>query len=208
MVAAGPAMNFVCGAVAWLALQPRQASTGTARYFLWLTLAFNWLVAAGYLLVGAATGFGDWSVMLQRIQPSWHWRLPVGVGALLLYYGFRRVAGRELTRLTGIAKPNAATLGRLVLVPTGAAAVVALAAQAYGQGSDPLGLALAGGSTIFLGLTLLGIEGRNGDGPRTIDESRLHIKRSPAWLAVALLVAAAFVLLIGPGASFPLGPAS
>jgi hypothetical protein len=200
MVRAGPAMNFLSGAVAWLALQAPQARVGAGRYFLWLSLAFNWLVAAGYLLVGAATGFGDWSVLFQRIEPSWHWRVPAGAGALLFYCGFRWVAGRELTRLTGIAKPDAATLGRLVLVPTGAAAVVALGAQAYGQGSDPLGLALAFGSTFFVGLTLLGIEGRNGDGPRTIEESRLRIGHSVAWLTVAALVAAVFVLFIGPGA--------
>lgn len=202
MVAAGPAMNLLCGGLAWLALRPLPARVGARHFFLWLSLAFNWLVAAGYLLVGAATGFGDWPVLFQGIEPSWRWRVPVAVGALLLYVGFRWVIAREFVRLTGITKPDFSTLGRLILLPTGAAAVVAIAALVYGQGSDPLGIALACGSTIFLGLTLLGIEDRNGGGASTIAQSRLRIGRSGAWLAIAVAVAAVFILLIGPGASF------
>jgi len=192
IVAAGPAMNLVAGALAWFALRRLPAHAGTAHWFLWLCLAFNGLVAAGYLLVGAATGFGDWSVLFGSVEPAWHWRVPAAVVAVLALIGVRAIAAREFARLTGIAKPGLATWGRLVGVPTGAAAVVAIAAQAYGQGTDPLGLALASGSTLAVGLTLLGIEGHAGD-------ARLHIGRSHAWLVVAALLAAGFVLVVGPG---------
>jgi hypothetical protein len=193
IVAAGPALNLVAGALAWLALRRLSMRAGTAQWFLWLCLAFNGLVAAGYLLVGAATGFGDWSVLFGSIEPAWHWRVPAGIGAVLALIGMRAIAAREFARLTGIAKPGLATWVRLVGVPTGAAAAVAIAAQACGQGSDPLGLALASGSTLGVGLTLLGIEGPAGD-------ARLHVGRSHAWLVLAALLAAAFVLVIGPGA--------
>jgi hypothetical protein len=198
MVAAGPALNLLAGGAAWIALRDMQGPAGAWRYFLWLTLAFNWLVAAGYLFVGAATGFGDWAVLFQGIAPPWLWRVPAGIGAVLLYLGFRARVAREFLRMTGLARPDAATLARLVLVPTGAAAIVAMAAQAYGQGGDPLGFALAFGCTFVVGLSLWGIEDAQ-PGPVAIQASRLRIETSVAWFVAALVIAVSFVTVIGPG---------
>jgi hypothetical protein len=200
MVAAGPALNLLAGLLAWLALRRRDGAFGSTGYFLWLTLAFNWLVAAGYLFVGAATGFGDWGVLFQGVAPAWLWRVPAGIGAVLLYLFFRAQVAREFLRLTGLVRPGAATFVRTIGVPTGAAAIVALAAQAYGQGSDPLGLALALGCTAVVGLSLWGIEAAP-TGPASIDQSRLHVGRSVPWLVVAAGVAIAFIVWIGPGAT-------
>ena len=74
MIVAGPAANAVTGLLCLIALQAPSLRNGAFRFFLWLSFVFNWLVAAGYLLVGSATGFGDWGVVFAAVTPDWHWR--------------------------------------------------------------------------------------------------------------------------------------
>src|SRR5262249_10178329 len=49
IVAAGPAANFLVGLLCLVVLSMPARRAGAFRYFLWLSLCFNWLVAAGYL---------------------------------------------------------------------------------------------------------------------------------------------------------------
>src|SRR5581483_4585471 len=53
MVAAGPGANLLEGLVAYLLLRRASGKAGPAVYWLWLFFLQTWLVAAGYLLVGA-----------------------------------------------------------------------------------------------------------------------------------------------------------
>ena len=69
-------------------------ATAALRLFLWLSIAFQWLVAAGYLAVGAASGFGDWPVILPALS-SW----PARVGAIIVAAGGYVLALRALARL-------------------------------------------------------------------------------------------------------------
>lgn len=197
MIAAGPAANVVTGLLCLIALQAPSSRTGAFRYFLWLSFVFNWLVAAGYLLVGAATGFGDWGALFASVTPNWHWRVPAGALALASYLGTLRLAEREFHRETGIGSPTKRLLARMVLIPAAAAAVVAAGAEIYGQGAQPLGLGLALGCTLFVGVTLMGIGGQQG--ARTLDDSRLAIGFDLPLAVLALFVGAAFIAFIGPG---------
>lgn len=196
MVAAGPAMNVLAGLASLIALRATAAGATAGAYFLWLSLIFNWLVACGYVLVGAATGFGDWAVLFSGVRPDWMWRVPAGIGALLLYVSVLRLASREFAALTGLSDPDLAAKARLILVPTGAAAAVALAAEAR-QGAA-MGLALAFGCTFFVGLTLLGVG--TGSSERQARNGALRIRFNGAIVIAALAVAAVFILVVGPGA--------
>lgn len=195
MVAAGPGINLFAGLVSFLLLHRRGAISGAWRYFLWLVFVFNWLVAAGYAMVGAATGFGDWGVAFAAVHPDGLWRIPLGIAALALYVLTLRLASRIFVRITGLAHPDFATRARLMLVPTGAAAVIAIAAQIYGQGSDPLGLALAIGCTLVPGVTLVWAF----DGRTAQPESPLSVGFSGLWVLAGAAIAAGFILFVGPG---------
>lgn len=195
MVAAGPGMNLLAGLVSYLLLQRREAINGAWRYFLWLVFLFNWLVAAGYAMVGAATGFGDWGVVFAAVQPDWLWRVPLGIAALALYVVTLRLASRIFVRITGLAHPDLTTRLHLMLIPTGAAALIAIAAQLYGQGIDTLGLALAIGCTLVPGITLVWAF----DGKNVEPESPLRIAFNGLWVLAGAAVAVGFILFVGPG---------
>jgi hypothetical protein len=196
LVAAGPAMNGLVTVLSLIALHIGRPAGNAVRYFIWLCLVFNGLVAAGYLMVGAATGFGDWGVVFAGVQPDWHWRVPGFVIGLLAYIGLIEIAKREFRRLGDLHSVSRPVVMRLVLVPAGAAAIVAVAAQWYGHGLQMAGLALA--CTLGVGVTLLGIV--DPKGTRTIKDSALHIGLSVPAIVLALAVAAGFILWIGPGA--------
>src|SRR4029078_5199245 len=68
MVLAGPVANLAAGAVCWAILRGAPPRSAAVRLSLWLSVAFQWLVAAGYLAVGAASGFGDWPVILPALS--------------------------------------------------------------------------------------------------------------------------------------------
>ncbi len=195
MVAAGPAMNLLVGLACLIGLRMRSA--GTLAMFLWLSLVFNWMVAEGYLLIGALTGFGDWAVLFSGVHPALLWRVPAAAIALAAYMGTIALAGRTLTRLTGIEGPSRALLARLVLVPTGAAALVAIGAALAG-GGQPLRLALAIGSTLFVGLTLMGLAGTS---TAAIGACGLRVPFRAALVGLAVVVAGGFIVLVGPGAN-------
>src|SRR6185369_5300207 len=74
MVLAGPVANLAAGAVCWAILRGAPPRSAAVRLFLWVSVAFQWLVAAGYLAVGAASGFGDWPVILPALS-AWPARL-------------------------------------------------------------------------------------------------------------------------------------
>ncbi|HWA90219.1 MAG TPA: hypothetical protein VG889_09310 [Rhizomicrobium sp.] len=195
MVAAGPAANALAAAASLLALYRMRSDAW--RYFFWLSFVFNALVMCGYLLVGAATGFGDWAVLFAGVAPDWAWRLPAGIAALALYGQALKLASRAFVAVTALGRPSIAARARLILIPTGAAALVALAAEFQGGRTAPMALALAFGCTLFVGLTLMGVG--DGNAGRKLCESRLRLPlRVPAVILAALL-AAGFVLVVGPG---------
>lgn len=198
MVAAGPGMNVLAGLISLVALRIWPGRGQTARYFFWLCLIFNWLVASGYLLVGAVTTFGDWGVLFAGVRPAWAWRLPAIVIALCAYSGAITCAKKEFHRFDNPDSFTRRALARVVLIPTGAAAAIAVIAECYGQGARLWGLMLALGCTLCVGLTVMGIGGATGT--RTIENSFLRIEFSTTALALGVAVAAAFILCIGPGA--------
>lgn len=194
MVAAGPAANFTLALLAFAVMSVSRKPGGNFQFFLWLLFAFNWLVAAGYLLVGTLSGFGDWSRLLPP-EPDWIMRTAIAAFAVLAYWAGLGVLQQTYARMAGPGALSGQDLTRAVLVPTFAAGVVALAAQLYGGDTQVLSLILIFGCTFFVGCTLLMIE-RRAEHPGS---SGLNVTFSPPWIAAAIAVAAAFILFIGPG---------
>jgi hypothetical protein len=192
----GPGANLIGAVVYGLILRVAPPRSDSVRLFLWLSLAFNGLVAAGYMGVGGLTGFGDWPAVLASVRPSWLVRIGLVVVAVGLYVAFLRLAGGALKRGVGAAPITDGRLRRLVLFPALAAAVVAVGAEVYGQGAKPLGLALAVGCTLVVGFSLTSL-------PTVKTEAAtatgFQVRFSLAWIVVALAAAAFFILAVGPG---------
>jgi hypothetical protein len=197
MVLAGPLANVLAGAACWALLRWRAPSGAAARLFLWLSIAFQWLVAAGYLAVGAASGFGDWPVLLPSALTGWPGRvvaIGVAVGCYLL--ALRALARLGVERL-GPSLVGDARLRALALLPSVAAAAVAVLAELAGRRSQVLGIALALGCTAAVGASLLTLP-RFVAGQATSPGPGRTVPRATGWIVAGAGVAAGFIVLVGP----------
>jgi hypothetical protein len=195
MVLAGPMANLAAGALCWAILRAAPPRPATARLFLWLSIAFQWLVAAGYLAVGAASGFGDWPVILPALSA-----LPARLAAILVAAGGYLLTLRVLARL-GVQRLGASLLedrrlARVGLLPALGAGAVAVAAELVGARFQPLGLALAAGCTAVVGWSLLAV-------PRFLPEAAapgdpVPVRRNLGWILGGAAAAVGFVALVGP----------
>ena len=195
MVIAGPAFNLLAGGLCAAVLSPRRRSD-TLGYALWLTCAFNLLVACGYLIVGGVTTFGDWGVVFARARPQWAWRLALGVLGLAAYLAALRALAFLYLRLAGASGFDSDALRRRALWPGVSAALVACAAEIAG-GHPTLGsLGLALGCTLFVGWTLSRIGDFSPLATRCNNRALL-IPFQPAWLTGGILLAGLFVGIVG-----------
>ncbi|HEY5106028.1 MAG TPA: hypothetical protein VII73_04545 [Caulobacteraceae bacterium] len=198
MILCGPAINFFAGGLLFAVLRYAPPSGAAAREFLWLSFAFNLLVAFGYLVVGGASGFGDWGVLLAGVRPAILWRLPAVLVGAAGYYAALIVAARLYGRLNGAgAFAQGRLLGRTLVASAGAAIVACAAEIAGGRlAAGPLVLAL--GCTLAVGASLTRIGGftraRN-PGQATLTP----IRASPWLLAAGVAVALVFIFVVGPG---------
>jgi len=191
LVLAGPAMNVLAAALFLGLIWSPQRRGPARRLLLWLSFAFNALIMPGYLIVGGATGFGDWSVLLGGIHPAALWRIPAVIAGLGLYSGALALCVRTYVRLNG-AGLGPGRLWTRTVTPAAGAAGVACAAELFGGRTQPLTLALALGCTLFVGWTL----SRVGDPSAEPGEP---VPRSPWLIAIGLLVGVTFVVVVGPG---------
>ena len=195
MVLAGPLFNLIFGGACALAVRawPR---AGALSLFLWLSCAFNLLVACGYLAVGGVTGFGDWPYALAGVQPAWAWRAAAAVLGLAGYVAALRLLGRLYLAIAGASGLQSGRLAGRTLLPAAGAAVVACVAELAGGRIDLGGLALSLGCTLFVGWTLTRIEGlRLGREPPAA--ASLLVSFQPAWIAAAAVASLLFIFLIG-----------
>jgi hypothetical protein len=198
MVAAGPAANAIaaacCAALLWL----RPPTRPVLALLLWLGFAFNVLVAAGYLGVGALTGFGDWPFLFAGVSPPLAWRIPAGCIAIAAYAGCLSLAAALFRRQAGVGALARTRLWRRSMAPAAGAALVACLAEIYGGRAQPGPLLLALGCTLAVGLSLTNLDNavaRETTGSRDLGP----VPRTPWLIAVGLAAGTLFVLIIGPG---------
>jgi hypothetical protein len=198
MVAAGPAANVLAALLCLAALRVLTPRHPVAGLLLWLSFAFNALVACFYLAVGAATGFGDWPALFARVDPSFLWRMPAALIAVLGCYLCLGLAGGLFRRLAGHGPVAQARLWRRALWPATGAATVACAAEIVGGRAGLVPLLLALGCTLAVGLSLTSLSDavfRVRPGDRDLGP----VGRSFPLIVLAVAVAAGFVFAIGPG---------
>jgi hypothetical protein len=198
MIAAGPLANVVGAALVWAALRWARRLTPLAGLLLWLSFAFNALVACGYLFVGAATGFGDWPALFAWVDPPIAWRLPAALCAAGLYIGCLFLAAWRFRALAASGDRARARLRRRALIPAAGAAVMACAAELAGGRMSPMPLLLALGCTLAVGYSLTAMDGSLA-APHSGDRDLGPVPRKWWFVALAIAVAAWFVVVVGPG---------
>ncbi len=198
MIAAGPGANLLAALLCFAALRWLRLARPLVGLLLWLSFAFNALVACGYLAVGAATGFGDWPVLFARVDPAFLWRMPAALTAVVGYYVCLGVAGSLFRRLAGSGRTAQARLWRRAVWPATGAAVVACLAEITGGRFQVMPMLLALGCTLAVGFSLTSLSDAV-VGMRPGDGELGPVARSPVAIALAMLVATGFVFAIGPG---------
>jgi hypothetical protein len=191
----GPAANLIGAAIYGLILRLAPPRGDRVRLFVWLSLAFNGLVAAGYMGVGGLTWFGDWPAVLAGVTaPAWLVRVGLVVAAVILYLAFLRLSGWALRHRVVRGPLTDGRLRRLAMAPALGAAIAALGAEVYGQGGGPLGLALAAGCTLVVGFSLTSLPTVKAEAA-----TAFQVRFSLVWVVLALAAGAGFVLAVGPG---------
>jgi len=170
VAAAGTIANLIVGTILlWLSTR-RRAGT-TSRYFLWLAGIVN-LTEIGYLVYSGASGLGDWSVVVHG-RPA---RIAMIVAGAAGYVLVVRLAARLI---------DVDRTAVIVSYVAGSAMLIAGAAM------NPLPHAiLLSGLPAGFAMTAGLLAARDG---------RLALPSSRTWILAGLLVAAAFILLLGPG---------
>jgi hypothetical protein len=199
LVAAGGTLaNLAAAVLFWSVLRAAKGAPVRWRFFLLTSLAFNILDGTGYFLFSGFTDFGDWALVIARLQPHWLWRTVLVVVGVASYYGAVLLLGAALVRYVGVLRGDLPRLRKLTLIPYFSAIVIVSAAGLL----NPLGMhlmwqsalpATAGGHS---GLLWLMYAIPRGAVPQRPSDA---IARNYGWMAAALAVSVFFIFVLGRG---------
>ncbi|HMG73717.1 MAG TPA: hypothetical protein VK582_09460 [Pyrinomonadaceae bacterium] len=197
---AGSGANWLVALICRRLLRAWRSASPALRFFLWLSTCVNLFLPSTYLLVSPVIRFGDWYSITIGLSHPFFWRSGMIVaGALACWLSFR-LCSSEMSKLIGIeAKHARSTAWSLVIPAYLAGGIISIAAAVFGPLPLKWALFISGsmfGVTFLLLLLPLRIQ------VRTIPiHDSFVIPRSVRWLVVGILVAAAFVFVLGPGFS-------
>jgi hypothetical protein len=192
--AGGTLVNLVAGAAALWASR-RAGRRANTRYFLWLVAALNLLPGAGYFLFSGIFGFGDWYQVIADVPHPVLARIAMSLFGGALYILTVKVLAIAVRPYVP-TRPIYNTVGRL---PYYAACLFSCAAGVF----DPLGIKLLLVSTMpaaFGGSS--GLMWVDSLLPRTPADRPLIVRPQPAWWVAAIVLGAAYVLILGRGIQF------
>jgi len=197
---AGSGANWLVALICLCLLRTWRSASPALRFFLWLSTCVNLFLPSTYLLVSPVIRFGDWYSMTIGLSHPFFWRSGMVVaGALLCWLSFR-LCSSELSKLIGVEAKHARSTAWSLVVPAYlAGGIISIAAGLFGPLPLKWALFISGGMfgvTCLLLLLPLRIR------VRTIPtQDSFVIPRSVGWLVVGMLVASAFVFVLGPGFS-------
>jgi hypothetical protein len=196
--AAGPGLQFVAGLLAWLVLRLLSRDKANLRYFFWLYMVFDLFISSGYVAFSGATDFGDAAEIIAEIRPHIAWRGVLVLLGAATYHVSMRATALELGRFAG-ADRGGRRLLRLVSIPYAAAGVFACCSAALSR-TMPTGAAigLAAASSLGAGLGMFRLPAMQAEAGGAPERS-IYLKWSAAWVLAAAVVAAVFLIFLGPG---------
>jgi hypothetical protein len=194
---AGIVFNIIAGAALWLIVRRNANLSIHVHYFVWLAMAYNLFTGWGYVVSSSLSNSGDLANAFRAVPLAWHWRAMAAPVGVLFYVLSTWIAAAQMRHLIGPGYP--ARLWRLILIPYFGSAVAACAAGALNHIMGArLAITLAVSTTLgswgFLLVPLVLLTSRTTPAP-----APPAIPRSLGWIVAAVLAAAVFVGVVGPG---------
>jgi hypothetical protein len=208
VAAGGTIVNLIVagGLLAWM--RAASGSSPRVRYFCWLLMALNTLTAFGYLLFSGIGGFGDWAEVINRLPGQALLRIAEAVlGGALYFVIAPRVLWRTLLPFLGDGTERVRRAGALTVLPYWLGGTLYVTAGLFNPEGIKLVL-LSAAAASFGGTSLLAwfftMRARQTAASPAGTElsgvpAALPIGRSLGWIVAALVAAAIFVGLLGPG---------
>jgi hypothetical protein len=197
--AAGPAVQFGAGLLAWLVLHRLSPGAARLRYFFWLYMVFNLLVFSGYVAFSGVTDFGDAAVIISGLHAHIVWRGVLILFGAVVYFLSMRATALEFKRFAGL-DDGSRRLFRLVWIPYVTAGAFACCAGALnrtmGHGTA---IGLAAASSFGGGLGMLWLPDMQRGMAVSAPAPSVYLSWSAAWAVAAAGVVVAFLFFIGPG---------
>jgi hypothetical protein len=197
VAAAGPVTNLLL-ALCLLGASSR-ALTPAWRWFDWLFGTGNLFNATAYLIYSAASGTGDWAVTFDSLAPPGLWRPLVGLAGCGLYAASLVVSASVLRSLCASGVVAASHVERYCALSYVCGGSV-LTLGAFFNPVSPWYVLTSGAATGFgamAGLMLVPVLLRRAPPPEPEGPESLEI--GWPWIAAAILAAAIFVGVFGPG---------
>jgi hypothetical protein len=198
VAAGGTLVNLAAAGLSMALLRGAKGASVRTRYFLLLSMAFNLFDGTGYFFFSGVTDFGDWSRVIEGMNPHWLWRGLLVVIGVAAYYGAVLIVGRGFVRDLGIPTGDRSRLRRLTLLPyLSAIGIVGLAGAL-----NPISIRLVWQSA------LPATAGANSGLlwfhhylPKEIVPLRAgeEISRNYRWISVAVVAALVYVVIVGHG---------
>ena len=198
--AAGTSANCIVGAFALLLLRRAKRLT-SSTCFLWLFGAFN-LLNSGYLVFSAVLNSGDWANVIAGLSPPWLWRCILGLTGATLYVFSVRWTASSMIRLVGSGQVALPDMQRVVLPAYLAGGAVMTVASIFNPISPSLILLSGVGASFGLNSGLLFLPGIVAGNARSQSLVTRPMPLSFSWLALALVFAGIFIVVLGPGIHF------
>lgn len=192
--AAGTAANCIVGAISLVVFR-RQKQFASWTCFLYLFAIFN-LLNSGYLVVSAILNRGDWASVVSGLRLFWLWRILIGIGGAVAYYG----ALRWLADVPAQFKLGPESIRQVVLPAYFAGGVVMTLASVFNPFSSSLILMSGVGASFGLNAGMLFIPSIMQGSAGAPGKKRAQINWS--WVLMALVCAGVFTAVFGPGIRF------
>jgi hypothetical protein len=196
----GPLGNVVFAALTWIALRFLHRLQPRARLFLWLATAFNLFWAFGYLMFSAVINRGDWMEAVRGLPLEWLWRVFFFLTGLALYQFSKMFLAADMRWFISTDDPHwRERVKRMVWISYMAGGIIACAGAIF----DPRGrnqIYNSGALASFaaaIGLLQMPFLAKRY--LRQSDARQIGIARSLGWIFAAIVAAALFVGVLGPG---------
>ena len=192
----GTLVNLAAALVFWLLLLKPKSYSPQLRFFFIMSLAGNLFSGTGYFLFSGVMNFGDWAQVIKGMEPHWAFRLGLVVLGAVSYYASMLLVASELR---AFIPDSGRRMRGLTWMPYFSEAALALLAGL----PNPAGLfyviASALPSTLGANAGFLSLPSLMRGWKRRETSAVPAIRPSPAWIAVAAVICAIFIGVIGRG---------
>ncbi len=195
--AAGTIANSIVGALSLVVLG-RAKVFNAAAYFLWLFGAFN-LFNSGYLIYSAIANGGDWANVVSGVNPPIFWRTLLALVGGALYVFTVHWLRKCILTFVATGEVSLRDLRRLTVPAYLAAGALMTAASCFNPISRSLILVSGVAASFGLNAGLLFLPALVDNPAPRQPEPLSAIAFSPFWTMLAIVVAGAFVCVLGPG---------